>query len=178
MDSLLLAVFDITAQIRSFMAAGGPVLVAIAGVILLMWAMSVERMLYLQRVLPRQEAQVIAAWRQRPERTSWQAHQIRRALIAHVDQDASHYLSSIKTLVMVCPLFGLMGTVTGMIAVFDVMAFSGMGNPRLMAAGVSQATIPTMAGMVVAISGLYFVSRFEQVVDRESHRLNDHLVTH
>ena len=53
-----------------------------------------------------------------------------------------------------CPLFGLLGTVTGMIAVFDVMAFKGLGNPRLMAGGVSQATLPTMVSMVVALVGL------------------------
>ena len=46
---------------------------------------------------------------------------------------------------------GLMGTVTGMIEVFDVMAISGSGNPRSMAAGVSKATVPTMAGMVAAL---------------------------
>ena len=62
----------------------------------------------------------------------------------------------VKTLVALCPLLGLLGTVTGMIEVFDVMAIAGSGNARAMAAGVSKATIPTMAGMVAAISGLYF----------------------
>jgi len=56
---------------------------------------------------------------------------------------------------MLCPLMGLLGTVTGMIEVFEVMAISGSGNPRSLAAGVSKATIPTMAGMVVALSGLF-----------------------
>ena len=54
-----------------------------------------------------------------------------------------------------CPLFGLLGTVTGMIAVFDVMAHKGLGNPRLMASGVSQATLPTMVSMVMALVGLF-----------------------
>jgi biopolymer transport protein ExbB len=63
-------------------------------------------------------------------------------------------LSLIQVITFMCPLFGLLGTVTGMIAVFDVMAFKGLGNPRLMAGGVSQATLPTMVSMVVALVGL------------------------
>ncbi len=45
---------------------------------------------------------------------------------------------TIRTLVAMCPLIGLLGTVTGMIGVFEVMAQQGTGNPRLMAAGISQ----------------------------------------
>ena len=51
--------------------------------------------------------------------------------------------------IALCPLFGLMGTVTGMIEVFQVMAFTGGGDARSMAGGASKATLPTMAGMVV-----------------------------
>ena len=63
---------------------------------------------------------------------------------------------TIPTLIALLPLLGLLGTVTGMIQVFDVMASLGSGNPRAMANGVSAATIPTMAGMLVAISALPF----------------------
>ena len=61
----------------------------------------------------------------------------------------------IQTCVMLAPLFGLLGTVTGMIEVFQVMAFNGGGDARAMAGGVSKATLPTMAGMVVALSGVF-----------------------
>ena len=57
---------------------------------------------------------------------------------------------------------GLLGTVTGMVAVFEVMAEVGTGNARLMASGISMATIPTMAGMVGALSGI-FVSRVLEI---------------
>ncbi|MFP5305921.1 MAG: MotA/TolQ/ExbB proton channel family protein, partial [Gammaproteobacteria bacterium] len=173
MDALLLTVFDITARIRAFMDAGGTVLMAIAAVIFMMWALSAERFVYLRWILPHQERAVREAWGQRSERQSWRAHQIRRALLATVSSDARQYLQTIKTLVMVCPLFGLMGTVTGMIAVFDVMAFAGMGNPRLMASGVSQATIPTMAGMVGALSGIFVIYWLEAQVRRRVELLGD-----
>ena len=75
----------------------------------------------------------------------------------------------------VCPLMGLLGTVTGMIEVFDVMAILGSGNVRAMAAGVSKATIPTMAGMVGALSGVFASSYLENRANKEAELLEDHL---
>jgi len=72
-------------------------------------------------------------------------------------------------------LLGLMGTVTGMITVFDVMAVSGTGNARSMAAGVSKATIPTMAGMVGALSGVFLVTWLTRSVKRRMEFLEDGL---
>lgn len=175
MDTLLLAIFDVIARIENFIESGGPVLLAIAVVIFMMWAMSIERFVYFKWVLPEQERAVLALWSGRAERASWQAHQIRRALIAGVQLNARLYLPTIKTLVTVCPLFGLMGTVTGMISVFDVMAFAGMGNPRLMASGVSRATIPTLAGMVGALSGIFVIHWLESQVKSRMELLADHL---
>jgi len=80
-------------------------------------------------------------------------------------------------MVAICPLLGLMGTVTGMIEVFDVMAISGSGNARSMASGVSKATIPTMAGMVGALSGVFLVTVLNQKVNREVEDLEDNLTT-
>jgi biopolymer transport protein ExbB len=88
---------------------------------------------------------------------------------------ANQYLPIIKTLVALCPLLGLMGTVTGMIEVFDVMAVSGSGNARSMASGVSKATIPTMAGMVGALSGVFLVTLLNQKVTTEVDDLEDSL---
>jgi biopolymer transport protein ExbB len=82
----------------------------------------------------------------------------------------------IKTLVAVCPLLGLLGTVTGMIEVFDVMAMVGSGNARAMASGVYMATIPTMAGMVAALSGVYFIARLERLARRKIVKVKDTLV--
>ena len=93
-------------------------------------------------------------WFKRTDHTSWKAHQIRRELISKVSAAARTALRLIQTCVALCPLLGLLGTVTGMIEVFEVMAISGSGNPRSMASGVSKATVPTMAGMVAALSGV------------------------
>jgi biopolymer transport protein ExbB len=84
-------------------------------------------------------------------------------------------VSTIKTLIALCPMLGLLGTVTGMIEVFDVMAISGSGNTRAMASGVSKATIPTMAGMVAALSGMILSLQIERFAEHETERVADHL---
>ena len=96
-------------------------------------------------------------------------------MISEFTMSANQYLPIIKTLVALCPLLGLMGTVTGMIEVFDVMAVSGSGNARSMASGVSKATIPTMAGMVGALSGVFLVTLLNQKVTSEVEDLEDNL---
>jgi biopolymer transport protein ExbB len=62
-----------------------------------------------------------------------------------------------------------------MIEVFEVMALSGSGNPRSMSAGVSKATIPTMAGMVAALSGVAMSTYLQRRVVRERALLGEHM---
>jgi len=62
-----------------------------------------------------------------------------------------------------------------MVEVFDVMAITGSGNARAMAGGISKATLPTMAGMVVALSGLFFTSSLERRASRAVEQMEDEL---
>ena len=71
-------------------------------------------------------------------------------LLSQANEKINAHLPMIKTMVALCPLLGLLGTVTGMIEVFNIMAVTGGGDAKSMAGGVSKATIPTMAGMVAA----------------------------
>lgn len=166
------------ADVRDFLEAGGPVVLILLVVALILWTLILERWLYYRRVMPGEVRAIAEQWLARPDRASWNAHKIKQRWLSEADRRIRGTLPMIKVLVALCPMIGLLGTVTGMIQVFDVMAVLGTGNARAMASGVSAATLPTMAGMVVAISGLYFISRFEQIIERESHKLNDHMVTH
>jgi biopolymer transport protein ExbB len=78
-------------------------------------------------------------------------------------------------MVALCPLLGLLGTVTGMIDVFNVMAVTGGGDAKAMAGGVSRATIPTMAGMVAALSGVFANTYIERLATTETRLLEDRL---
>jgi len=157
------------------MELGGPVLTVIGWTIFLMWVVIIERVIFCATDLRKLNKRIRDQWEGRPERRSWAAHQIREALISEFSMSANAGVTVVQTLVALCPLLGLMGTVTGMITVFDVMALSGSGNARSMAAGVSPATIPTMAGMVGALSGVFLVTILTRRVEREVETLEDAL---
>ena len=169
----MVALYNFLEAIRGFIDLGGNVLWAIMAVLLVMWTLIIERYWFIYRVLPRQRRVVIDEWQSRDDHRSWHAHRIKEELISQTRQQLHRNVRTIQTLVAICPLLGLLGTVTGMVAVFDVMAFFGTGNARAMAAGVSKATIPTMAGMVAALSGVYFASHLDRKADIESEKLED-----
>jgi biopolymer transport protein ExbB len=166
---------DAFEAIRDFMELGGPVLRWIAITIFVMWVLIIERLLYFRSTMNKLSRKIHDIWESRSERRSWNAHQIREKMISEFSMATNSGISMIQTLVALCPLLGLMGTVTGMIKVFEVMAVSGSGNVRAMAAGVSQATVPTMAGMVGALSGVLLVTLMSRRAAREVEFLEDSL---
>lgn len=167
--------FDIFDVIRDFLERGGNVLWLILFTLVLLWSLIIERFMYYKNEFPVDCKQAIDEWMARKDRSSWYAHKIREAKISVMRKKLTQNISFIKMLVAMCPLMGLLGTVTGMIAVFDVMAETGTGNARMMASGISMATIPTMAGMVAALSGLYFGSLLESKAKKEAQKLTDAL---
>jgi biopolymer transport protein ExbB len=144
-------------------------------VLAVMWLFIVERFIFLTIRQPRLSGQAVRRWDTRPERKSWNAHRVREAMISDIKVRANQYLGTIKVCVALCPLVGLLGTVTGMVTVFEVMAFLGTGNARAMAAGVSQATVPTMSGMVAALSGYFISVWLQSKADSEVEKLSEHL---
>lgn len=171
----MFALIDAYEQVRDFMEKGGPVLMVIFISILVLWALVLERMIYFRTTHNRQVDEVMGAWEARAERTSWYAHKIREAMISQITMDLRGSLGHIKTLVATIPLMGLLGTVWGMIEVFDVLAVLGSADVKAMSAGISKATIPTMAGMVGALSGVFASSYIEGRVNKEAELVEDHL---
>ena len=161
--------------IRDFMELGGPILRWIAVTIFLMWVLITERIMFFRSSMKTMSREIHDTWEGRQERRSWNAQQIREMMISRFELATNKGINMIQTLVALCPLLGLMGTVTGMIKVFGVMAVSGSGNVRAMAAGVSQATVPTMAGMVGALSGVLLVTLLTRRAAREVEFLEDSL---
>ena len=150
-------VVDVWEAVLDFFEIGGPIIPIVALVLVIMWLFMLERLFYFYFEHDKVVKQAMDAWESRPERRSWHARRVREYLISEVRIKATEFLGLIKVCVALCPLVGLLGTVTGMITVFEVMALLGSGNARAMAAGVTQATIPTMSGLVAALSG-YFIS--------------------
>ena len=148
-----------------FFQTGGWVLYLILAVSFLMFALILERVLYRVFSYPEQKKQTLFALSSEPLAVK------KLSLLCELDLALKNQFALIKNLITLCPLIGLLGTVTGMIQVFDSLALYGTGNPRLMAAGVASATFPTMTGMAVAVAGLLFHNRLSRWSESERQQL-------
>lgn len=167
-------IFDST---LAFMDKGGDVLWLIAILVFVMWTLIFERLWYFTFAWRKEAFAIINTWEERSERKSWNAKQIRARLLSRSREAINANLPVITTMVALCPLLGLLGTVTGMIEVFNVMAVTGGGDAKSMAGGVERSTIPTMAGMVAALSGLFANTYLNRVATREQEFLQDNLTS-
>lgn len=79
--------------------------------------------------------------------------------------EMERFLTALGTIAAVTPLMGLLGTVLGMISVFNEIMAQGTGNAGVLAGGISEALITTAAGMIVAIPSLIFYRIFERRID-------------
>ena len=77
----------------------------------------------------------------------------------HVVHELERFVNSVGTIASISPLLGLLGTVTGIIAAFKGVMLGGMGDPRVLAGGISEALICTAGGLTVAIPA-YIAHRY------------------
>jgi len=184
---------DIIANAYEYLRPGGPVMIPLIITSLWMWALIIERVIYFRRIdkddvnleqvvemlsdkpLPEipngLRTRVVASFLK--ERTG--NNKVDRSILdLCAMRERPHLrrsLSVIAVLAAVAALFGLLGTVTGMITTFDVITLFGTGNAKAMAGGISEALITTQSGLLVAIPGL-FMSAF---LIRRAHRLENSL---
>lgn len=83
----------------------------------------------------------------------------------YVIHDLERYLTALGTIAAVSPLLGLLGSVTGLMKVFSAVTQHGVGNPQVLAGGISEIMIATAAGLVVAIPSVIFYRYFQRRVD-------------
>jgi biopolymer transport protein ExbB len=148
--------FDQIEMMRDFFSKGGPVLVSIFILSIVLWVLILERYYFLFKVCPLQINKIVEQWEDRQDHSSWYALKIKDGLVSEISTDLKHNLIPIQTLTGILPLLGLLGTVTGMISIFEVLNVFGMGNARGMAEGISRALLPTTAGLATSIIGIYF----------------------
>lgn len=98
-----------------------------------------------------------------------QPREIMKESIEEVGHQVIHelerFLNTLGTIAAISPLLGLLGTVIGMIKVFAAITTQGVGNPTVLAGGISEALITTAAGLSVAIPSLIFYRFFRGRVD-------------
>jgi len=79
--------------------------------------------------------------------------------------DLERFLNTLGTIASIAPLLGLLGTVIGMIKVFAVITSLGVGDPKILADGISEALLTTAAGLSVAIPAVMFYRYLRGRVD-------------
>jgi len=163
---------DLINAVSKLLGTGGNVLWLIFLVSICLWSLLCERLIYLKLIYPKLQHSCLIQWQQQSNHCqSKERFYIKSYLISDAKMNMEKTLIVIKMLIAICPMLGLLGTVIGMIHVFDVMAVTGTGNARAMASGISQATISTMAGMIIAISGLYFHLLIKRMIKDNLHHL-------
>lgn len=167
---------DYTIAFFDYMQRGGDVLWGILALTVILWWFVLERGWYFLSGFAEDRDTRLQQWLDRPERSSWYANYERDRLISELECLMMKNMQVIPTFIALLPLMGLLGTVTGMIQVFDVMANLGSGNPRAMANGVSAATLPTMSGMLVAIIAIPFWTLLDRRYKSEVAKLRELMV--
>ncbi len=173
--------------LRDTFDKGGGVMWPILAVSLIVWFLCIDRILYLRRytklhltVLAAIRANALASLGSFENRTYAQLIKRlnnRNRLPISLDtalggfrinlaQDLNKDLSTIEKFIQVAPLLGLLGTVAGMGKTFsDIMLF-GIGNPQLMAEGISMAMLTTQAGLTVAFPAMLFLNLIQSKKNR------------
>ena len=156
---------------------GGLILWAILFASIMLWLLILERYWFHWSLLPPFRDNLRQQWKSGPQES---AHSLtyRRieALVRDLRAESDRNMLALQALVAILPLLGLLGTVSGMIKVFEVITAFGTGNTRGMAAGISEALVTTMAGLFTALSGLYFVSDLERRAEETSREFETELV--
>lgn len=160
-------------SLQDFLLAGGWVLKWILLLAFFLWAMILERYWFLWRVYPAEQSLRHAQWRERADHRSWYSRRIREGLMSELKVALNAPLPLIRVVVPLSPLLGLLGTVTGMLEVFDALQQRGDADVRAMAAGVSHAMVATLAGLVVSLVGLFFYTQLNGRVLRETEQLQE-----
>ena len=165
--------------LEEYIATGGIVMIPLLAISTIMWILIVNRMFFFRRLyrknMNRERAAQYILENEVPDPKDYRGviamlvteFQMRRTGDIDVDRpildetvmsvvsNLDKHLATIGVLAKASPLLGLLGTVTGMIATFDIISVFGTGNARAMAAGISEALITTQTGLLVAIPGLY-----------------------
>jgi len=186
-------------ELTAYFQGGGAVMYPLLLVSLLMWTLIAERIYTFFRLEFRDLDLAELVRRQRQGEPTAAGLGLRRRIIyflqANLSSDRNlnrrlldecrfklqvgidRHIAGIGVLAAVSPLLGLLGTVTGMITTFDVIALFGTGNARALAGGISEALITTQSGLLVAIPGIFAAALLALKARRLRQRLQESIIT-
>ncbi|MFM2482582.1 MotA/TolQ/ExbB proton channel family protein [Celerinatantimonas sp. YJH-8] len=143
-------------SLTAFLNAGGWVLYTLLGLCCILMTLLLERYWFRNMLYPKLKQQTLYQIQGQRQSLSWLKP------YCELDLKLQQQLPLIRVLISLCPLIGLLGTVTGMIQVFDTLALDNGADPQLMAGGIAKATLPTMAGMAIAVMALILYTHLQR----------------
>ena len=153
-------------SLLDFFDRGGPVILILFLVAIVMITLLVERTIFFLNDLKKLSDDRVNEIKTCPSDNKWVKNKVKVRNISILNSESSKNLLMIQGLIALCPLLGLLGTVTGMIEVFDIMAITGTGNARAMASGIARATLPTMTGLFISIVGLFLLTVIKSSIEK------------
>ena len=153
-------------SLLDFFDRGGPVIFILFVVAIIMITLLVERLIFFINDLKKLSDERVSEVKEFSLDNKWIRNKIKLKNISILNLQSSKNLLMIQGLIALCPLLGLLGTVTGMIEVFDIMAITGTGNARAMASGIARATLPTMTGLFISIVGLFLLTAIKSSIEK------------
>ncbi len=193
---MILLIQNSLLRLEEYLRTGGPLMIPLVVVSLVMWLLIIDRAVFFRRIQRRdmnsQNAREYVARNRQPDLRHYRgvtavlvAEFVRRRsgrrdldryvldeTVARLQRTLNDGLAAIGVLAAIAPLLGLLGTVSGMITTFDVLAVFGTGNARAMAGGISEALITTQTGLLVAIPGLYMKGFLDRRARQVAQRLS------
>jgi biopolymer transport protein ExbB len=189
------AVYDYLYAMGDYFAGGGPVMVPLAMVSLVMWVLIINRAVFFRKLYRHNMSRELAGELVRNNRTpDFQIYRgavslfvaeflKKRSNVSELDAcildevvmsltaSLDRYLAVIGVLAGIAPLLGLLGTVLGMVSTFEIISHFGTGNARALSGGISEALITTETGLLVAIPGLYMSNFLKRRAERLKQRI-------
>jgi len=182
----LIGLRELAADVGGHLRSGGLVMLPLVALSLWMWLLIFKKQMEIQAwkrerlplancvILLEEEAPFPESWHGRMmadfrERRTGDAKadgELLRELMRRRLAGLEKSIPTIVVLASIAPLLGLLGTVSGMIATFDVISRFGTGNAKAMASGISEALVTTQSGLVVAIPGLFMGNVLSRRVER------------
>jgi biopolymer transport protein ExbB len=188
MESLFLNAYD-------YLQQGGWIMIPLGVTSLVMWALIIERLITFRNMTHLDIPLDMAIRAVRIEPREFYGSGLRTQLVRGFLSERSgiplldseilehsamklrsalrRYLAVIAVLASIAPLLGLLGTVLGMIATFDVISLFGTGNAKAMAGGISVALVTTQTGLLIAIPGLFLSGLLNRKASQLQTRLDE-----
>lgn len=154
-------------SILVFFDKGGVVLYPLFILTLILWILLLDRFIFIYFYAKKIKQELLKEYEESKNKFGTYQIYLKNDLLMQYKMALFTNKNLIKVLYALAPLFGLLGTVIGMIEIFDIMAITGNSSAHSLSNGVAMATIPTLCGMGIAISSIFFIKRYENMANKE-----------